>query len=272
MLIELRKHIERKVATCALDMSPFPHMIIREFLPADVFAKVLEYNPFRANRGKEWLSVVESKNVTARTPYHARKQINFHTGQTFDAPPDQQFFWDTLKSCFLSDDWFPKLMMRTFPTYFELRFGDLTHDADFVSLFVRELFLQRHEPGYFLGPHTDIPTRVFTCIFSFAERPGYEQYGTELLVPKNRLTRCWGNDHYGPDDFVIKKIAPYTPNNFFLFFKTRQSFHSVRAISDDVPNQRYGMQFQFYEPVGGLLRDLSMPDIMRVVRHKASCC
>jgi hypothetical protein len=270
MLLELREHIERKLAACPLDMSPFPHMIIREFLPTDVFAKVLEYNPFKTNRGEEWLSVAESKYVTGRTPYHARKQINFHVSQPFDAPPNQQSFWDVMKSCFLSDDWFPKLVMKMFPAYFELRFGDLTRDADFPSLFVRELFLQRHEPGYYIGPHTDIPTRVFTCIFSFAEKSGYEHYGTQLLVPKNRLARCWGNDHYDPDNFVIRKVAPYAPNNFLLFFKTRQSFHSVRAISEEIPNQRYGMQFQFYEPAGGLMKDLSVPDIMRVVRRKAS--
>jgi hypothetical protein len=81
------------------------------------------------------------------------------------------------------------------------------------------------------------------------------------LVPTDPLVRCWGNDHYAPENFVIKKIAPYSPNNFLLFFKTRQSFHSVRAITDEVPNQRYGMQFQFYEPSCGLFKDLSVPDL-----------
>jgi hypothetical protein len=85
-------------------------------------------------------------------------------------------------------------------------------------MFRKELFLQRHEIGYHIGPHTDIPTRVFTCIFSFAERPGFERFGTELLAHKDRMVRCWGNDHYDMSDFVVRKVAEYKPNNFFLFF------------------------------------------------------
>ena len=122
--------------------------------------------------------------------------------------------------------------------------------------------------GYFIGPHTDTPTRVFTCIFSFADRPGFEEFGTELCIPKNPRLRCWGNNHYSPDGFIVKKIAPYKPNNFLLFFKTRQSFHSVKEIDKPVPNKRYGMQFQFYEPPGGIFKDLSEPDLLVTKHHR----
>jgi hypothetical protein len=264
MISAIRERIERKFDAATLDMSPFPHLVIEEFFPEDVYAKIMAYNPFKANRGEEWLSKSRSADVTSRTPYHARKQINFHNDQPFDAPDEERQFWDDLTKCFLGDDWFPSLVLHKFPTYFELRFGDLVKEGDFYSMFRRELFLQRHEPGYYIGPHTDIPTRVYTCIFSFAERPGFEEYGTELLSHHDRLVRCWGNDHYAPDDFTVTKLAPYKPNNFLLFFKTRQSFHSVKAIPDTVPNQRYGMQFQFYEPKGGIMHDLSVPDLMEV--------
>lgn len=264
MLQRLRDHIEGKFKTAELQETPFPHIVIERFFPDDVFARLLEYNPFKRNAGDEWLAKEASANVSSRTPYHARKQINFHKGQVFEAAPEQKEFWSTLSACFLEDDWFPNLVRHKYPEYFRLRFGDLVDDADFAALFRREFFLQRHEPGYYIGPHTDIATRVFTCIFSLADRPGFEAFGTELLVPENRLDRCWGNDHYGFEGFKVKKVAPYAPNNFLLFFKTRHSFHSVKAIDETVPNQRYGMQFQFYEPPGGLFHDLSEPDLMVV--------
>jgi hypothetical protein len=103
---------------------------------------------------------------------------------------------------------------------------------------------------------------VFTCIFSFAEKPGFEEFGTQLLTHRDPLARCWGDAHHGMDDFTVAGTAEYRPNNFLLFFKTRQSFHAVKTISADVPNSRYGMQFQCYEPRGGLFRDLSRPDLM----------
>jgi hypothetical protein len=262
----IRRHIEARFASESVIVSPFPHMVIEDFFPADVFDRILAYNPFRANQGREWQGRAASVEVTSRTPYHARKQINFHAGDAFDAPPEQQAFWTVLSDTFLKDEWFERLVYSRYADYFEIRFGDLMQDEDCFRLFRKEVFLQRHEPGYYIGPHTDIPTRVFTCIFSFADRPGFEEYGTELCVHKDRLARCWGNDHYAPEDFIVRKIAPYRPNNFLLFFKTRHSFHAVKAITDDVPNQRYGMQFQFYEPSGGVFRDLSDPELMQVRR------
>jgi hypothetical protein len=257
MLVAVRERVEKKIASATLERSPFPHLVIEEFFPADVYAKIMAYNPFKDNRGVEWAPKSHSKETSSRTPYFARKQINFHASDPFDAPPEARAFWEEMRDVFLKDHWFDKLVAASYPEYFSIRFGDLFQDADFHDQFKRELFLQRHEPGYYIGPHTDIPTRVFTCIFSFAEREGFEEYGTQLLAHKDRLTRCSGYDHYGFEDFTVKKIAPYKPNNFLLFFKTRQSFHSVAAIDETVPNQRYGMQFQYYEPARGLFNDLS---------------
>lgn len=268
MLDRVRNHIEAMFGEAALEESPFPHMIVENIFPDDVYAKIIAYNPFKRNRGEEWLSKADSAQVSSGTPYFARKQINFHANQEFEAPDDQRQFWNEIKSCFLEDNWFPDLVRRTYPIFFRLRFGDLVDDADFSGLFRRELFLQRHEPGYYIGPHTDIPTRVFTCIFALAREAGFEEFGTELLAPKDRLARCWGSDHYGPENFTLKKIAPYKPNNLLLFFKTRHSFHAVRSIDESVPDQRYGMQFQFYEPPNGLFRDLSTPDLLQVRRPR----
>lgn len=267
MLNVIRNHIETKVSQATLEISPFPHLIIENFFPDDVYKDILRFNPFKANYGKEWLDRSQSARVSSKTPYFARKQINFHRNDEFDAPATEQAFWKNIKDCFLLDNWFERLIFKKYPEYFTLRFGDLTQAPDFFQLLNKELFLQRHEPGFYIGPHTDIPSRIFTCIFAFAESEGFEEYGTQMLVHKDRLARCWGCDHYAPDDFIVKKIAPYKPNNFFLFFKTRQSFHSVRAITEEVPNQRYGMQFQFWEQPTGLFRDLSVPHLMHFKRE-----
>jgi hypothetical protein len=265
-LSNLRAHIEEKLEAGVLEKHPFPHMIIEDFFPQDVFDKLMEYSPFKKNRGVEWQGREASADITSKTPYFARKQINFHENQEFEAPAEQRQFWNDLKSEFLDKHWFEEAVLRKYEEYFRLRFGDLVDEPDFLQLFTKEFFLQRHEPGYYIGPHTDVPARVFTCIFALADREGFERFGTQLLIPKDRLDRCWGNDHYPPEDFDLVKVAPYKPNNFLLFFKTRHSFHAVDAITEDVPNQRYGMQFQFYEPYGGLLHDLSAPDLMKVIR------
>ena len=267
MIEAIRSHIERRFAAAPLERLPFPHVIVEDFFPDDVYRQILDTNLFRANEGTQWFTEAKAPQRT-KTPYWARTQINFHADDPFEATPEQRAFWTEIKDCFLADHWFDRLVFEKYPEYFVLRFGELVETPRFFDCFRRELFVQQHKPGYSIGPHTDIPTRVFTCIFSFADRHGFEDYGTQLCAHRDPHVRCWGNNHYPPDDFVVRKVAPYRPNNFLLFFKTRQSFHSVKAIDEPVPNKRYGMQFQFYEPRGGVFQDLSVPDLLVAKLHQ----
>ncbi|WFC66418.1 hypothetical protein EUC41_08880 [Achromobacter denitrificans] len=266
----IRQHIEGKFASAQVEKFPFPHLIIENFFPEDVYDRILKFNPFQKNAGVEWITKKAASRLRTETPYYARKQINFHENQQFAASEDEAAFWNGIKDVFLGDHWFETLVYEKYRDFFDLRFGEAMLKPDFFGKLHKELFLQRHEPGYYIGPHTDIPTRVFTCIFSFSDREGFDQFGTQLCRHKDELARCWGTNHYGPEDFDVVKTAPYRPNNFLLFFKTRQSFHAVQAIDDTVPNQRYGMQFQMYEPWNGLFRDLSAPGLMRLGHVKKS--
>lgn len=270
---QIRNHIEAKFSQAQIDPSPFPHLLIENFFPDDVFASILTLNPFQQMEGEEWIKRKASEDPIRvnSTPYYRRRQINLSQGLA-DLPSEAyREFWQTLRDCFMgSDHWFENLIIQKYKAYFEIRFGDLLKQPDFCDKFKTEFFLQRHRPGYYIGPHTDVPTRVFTCIFSFADREGFEEYGTQICAPKNPMQRCWGNKHHSWDGFDVVKVSPYKPNNFFLFFKTRQSFHAVKTIDTDIPNERYGMQFQFYEPATGLFEDLSTPDLMQAKHHRQS--
>lgn len=261
MFQHLRLHIEQKFRDAPLLHLPFPHLIIEDFFPLAVYQSLLAANPFPNNVGAEWISAAEAPTKTT-TPYWARKQINFHLNQVFQAAPEHLAFWEAIQQSFLGDDRFANLVIAKYPEFFLLRFGELAATRGFAALLLKGFFLQRHEPGVYIGPHTDIPTRIATCIFSFADSPGFEEYGTQLCVHRNPLVRWWGNDHHKPDDFVVRKVAHHQPNNLLLFFKTRQSFHAVKVIDATVPNQRHGMQFQLYEPPRSLFQDLSEPDLM----------
>lgn len=270
---QIRNHIETKFAQAEINPSPFPHVLIENFFPEDVFASIISLNPFQLMEGEEWIKRKASEDPSRvnSTPYYRRRQINLNR-HLKDLPSElYQEFWQTLHDCFLgSDHWFENLVIEKYKPYFEIRFGDFLQNPEFLSHFQTEFFLQRHRPGYYIGPHTDVPTRVFTGLFSFADQEGFEDYGTQICVPKNTMQRCWGNRHYAWENFDVVKVAPYKPNNFFLFFKTRQSFHAVKTIGSDIPNERYGMQFQLYEPPTGIFEDLSMPDLMLAKHHKPS--
>ncbi len=263
---EIRRHIEQRFAETDLKRSPFPYLVIENFFPQAVFDKIIANNPFQYDVGKAWISKQRAALTQNKTPYYLRNQINFYEGQAFDSPDVTKAFWNEIQKVFLQDHWFVNLVYRKFPEYFDLRFGDFFTPENY-DRFECQMFLQSHQKAYFIGPHTDIATRIFTCIFAYADRPGFEQYGTQIMKPKDPSQRCWGDFHHKPEDFEIVDLAPYKPNNFLLFFKTRQSFHAVPEITPDVPNGRYGMQFQFYEPEGGVLKDLSRNDLF-TARHE----
>jgi hypothetical protein len=254
----LRNHIEEKIASSEIAFFPFPHLIISNFFPEAIYDEIIKRNLFLKNRGAEWFTKAELMRRKSSSPYDHRLQINFHEKHHYDADEEERQFWGMLTETFLDGNWFPKLIATKFPEYFAVRYGELTQRDDFFERFRREFFLQRHEPEYYIGPHTGIPSRVFTCIFSFADRAGFEEFGTLLMRHKDPIVRCTGHQHYTNwDDFEVVKNTEYKPNNFLLFFKTAHSFHAVKTITEDVPNQRYGMQFQFYEPKEGLLRFLT---------------
>lgn len=259
---DIRAHIERKFEEAELHQLPFPHLIIRDFFPAETYQNILRHNLFKMNEGQRWMDRKEMLLSKNSTPYDHRMQINFHKNDPYEAPPEAKAFWKEITDTFLSDDWFPKTVLKKYPEYFMIRFGEVAESPELFSKLKKELFLQRHETDYHIGPHTDISTRIFTCIFSFAETEGYEEFGTQLMRHRDPFARCWGDSHYGFDDYEVVKTAEYRPNNFLLFFKTRQSFHAVKTITRDVPNQRFGMQFQYYEPHAGVFRDLSKPNVM----------
>ncbi len=256
----LREHIAARLSGRTVEPFPSPHLVVNEFFPDDVYRQILAQNPFAENRGREWITASEMKKRRQSTPYDHRKQIDLKGD--FVAAPESKAFWKTLSDALLGDDWFAKLIYRTYPTYFELRFGEAVLDSTFWSELRNTMFVQRHEAGYHIGPHTDSPHRVFTCIFAFADEPGYDELGTQFVRPRDRRVRCWGDLHHAHDDFEVATIAKYIPNNFVVFFKTRQSFHSVKHIAREIPNQRYGMQLAYYEPHEGIFRDLSRPDLM----------
>ncbi|MBI2993498.1 MAG: hypothetical protein HYY48_04885 [Gammaproteobacteria bacterium] len=265
----IRRHIASRFATAKLEKFPFPHMIIGDFFPDDVHAKILKFNLFKKNAGVDWITRPQANAMVTPTPYDHRKQINFHKDQDYEATDEERSFWKVITRTFLSGSWFPRLVQAKYPAYFDIRFGEAVQWSDFWDQMKKELFLHRHEPNYHIGPHTDIPTRIFTCIFAFSDRPGYEDFGTQLLRPTDRFVRCWGRQHYDTEGFEVVKTAPYAPNSFLLFFKTRQSFHAVKTVTPDVPNDRYGMQYQLYEPGTGLFRDLSHPDLLAPKLMKA---
>src|SRR5262245_55416999 len=118
---DLRDHIEDKFADNVLEFSPFPHMIIGNFFPDEVYREILSRNLFLKNRGKEWFTQEQLAQRRSSSPYDHRLQINFHEKDGYEGDQEHQEFWGMLTQVFLKDSWFPKLVASKFPAYFAIR-------------------------------------------------------------------------------------------------------------------------------------------------------
>lgn len=254
----IRSHFSRRLMATELQMLPFPHLVVTGVLPDDVYASVLADNPFAHRAGTAYGDEVWASRVNFSHTYDKRFQFDL-------APGTGEFtngVWADIGTAFADTVWLGQVLRQRFPDYFSLRFGDIDAVDGFWQRLFSKVFIQRHEPGFALEAHTDLPTRVATCIFSFATSTGFEHCGTQLLAPTDPLWRCWGNAHHPVDNFEVAAVAPYAPNTCLVFFKTRHSWHAVAPDAADAPDGRFGMQVQLYEDGEGALTELSEPGLL----------
>lgn len=261
----VRGHFERRLEAAELVRRPFPHLIVTDALPTALYREAIAVNPFVDDPGRPFGDPAWTDLLVFEHTYDRRFQLDLDPDhREVDVGP-----WSTIGDAFADPSWLGPVLRRRHPEYFEFRFGDIDaierdgSTAGFWSRLHTRAFLQRHEPGFRLDAHTDIPTRIATCIFSLPVEPGHEDAGTRLLEPLDPRWRCTGNSHHPIDGFRVVTIAPYAPNTCLVFFKTRDSWHSVPPEAATVPGGRFGMQVQLYEPDEGAVLDLSAPDLVR---------
>lgn len=252
----MAKHMATAIEGARLEWLPYPHIVVPNIFPDDVYENIHKLNPFAVTEGHEWMKKGEAPASRALTPYHHRRQVNFPQDLN-GMEPEMGVFWAQMYLDLIQGPWFLQSLVQKFQPYFLMRFGELLLDPQFPAMLNREHFLQIHDDGYFIGPHTDVPSRILTCLFTFAPDESQHEWGTVLYRHKDKLARCSGRRHYGFEDFDEVKTATYRPNQLFVFAKTPSAFHAVKPLPPGLPGKRYGMQVQFYEMGKYKLRDLS---------------
>ena len=94
------------------------------------------------------------------------------------------------------------------------------------------MMLNKHDPGYYLGPHTDRFEKIVTCVFYMPERPRLDHLGTSLYRPKEPGFTCRGIVHHHPNGFIKRETIPFRPNSAFIFARSDVLFHGVEKLRD----------------------------------------
>ncbi|MEN9504186.1 MAG: hypothetical protein RI958_112 [Actinomycetota bacterium] len=260
---QLRSHFEQRLRAADLVRWPFPHLVLTGVFPDEWYERLLDASPFEVDGGVRYGDPSWTERLSFRHYYDHRFHHDLHPARRSLTDP----LWETVGDVFSDPLWLGRLLFERFPEFFEFRFGDIdaieAHEpGGFWGRLQTQTFLQRHEPGFQLDAHTDIPSRVATCVFNLPREAGDEDAGTQLLVPNDPRWRCSGNSHYPLDGFRVVGTVPYAPNTGVVFFKTRHSWHGVGPHASSARGGRVGMQVQLYEPERGAVTDLSAPDLV----------
>ena len=239
-------HLASAIAAAPLRSEPSPHVYI-DGLFSDAFYDRLERAfPTAPDAFQRWNHGGDPTIFFGN--YDRRHEINFpHDLKRLTE--DQRVFWSGL-SDFLCGPAFARIVIERFRPFLRERFGD---DLDDPSFFERKMrgavMLDKHDPGYYLGPHTDRYEKIVTCVFFMAERPGLDHLGTALYRPLEEGFTCRGIVHHDPKKFAVDEVMPFRPNSAFIFARSDVLFHGVEPMTEATlqGSSRPGFQMQFWE-------------------------
>ncbi|HJU55908.1 MAG TPA: 2OG-Fe(II) oxygenase [Pyrinomonadaceae bacterium] len=212
-------HFAARLGEAEVVMEPYPHYYVENVFPDDYYRELLAHLPESA----VYQNLFEVTTLKLDHFRH-RDQRDFNEGWTKTLPGELREFWENFNRWFLS----PELAQAVLHSFA----AQLPDEKSWPEVAV-ESQLIRHRAGYFLGPHSDLYTKLVVLLIYLAPDESASHLGTSLYVPKEPGFRCPAGTHYQFEDFVRVKTVPYRPNSLLAFRRSDISFHGVEPLSED---------------------------------------
>jgi hypothetical protein len=207
-------HFKDRLRTARVVLDPFPHYCLERVFPDDYYQDLLRNLP--ASDVYENLYEVTDLKLDH---FRHRDQRDLNDGWTNRLPPDLKPFWDSFNDWFLGPQ-FAHAVLESFSSQ-RSSWPEVSVESQFI----------RHRPGYFLGPHSDLYTKLVVLLIYLAPDDSAAHLGTSLYRPKDPSFTCHDSKHYAFEDFIRVKTAPYRPNSLLAFMRSDVSFHGLEPLS-----------------------------------------
>ena len=207
------EHFIGRLRGATVETDPFPHYFLEGVFPDDYYRDMLRHLP--ATDVYDNLYEVTDLKLDH---FRHRDQRNMDRGWTDRLPIEQRNFWDDFNQWFLSEE-LAQAVLASFPRE---SWPEVTVESQFI----------RHRAGYFLGPHSDLYTKLVVLLLYLAPDNSAEHLGTSLYRPKQEGFSCPNSTHYRFEDFIRVKTAPYRPNSLLAFVRSDVSFHGLEPLSE----------------------------------------
>jgi hypothetical protein len=214
-------HLVERLRTAEILDDPYPHFYIENIFPDTYYRALLAHLP----GGALYRNLYEVTDLKLDHFRH-RDQRDMDPGWTKDMPEAIRRFWDDFSTWFLGPE-LAMAILRSFGEPLRERFGD---EPRWPAVSV-EAQLIRHREGYFLGPHSDLWSKIVVLLFYLAPDERAAHLGTSIYRPKDPGFSCPRSLHHPFEDFIKVKTVPYRPNSLFAFLRSDRSFHGVEPLS-----------------------------------------
>jgi hypothetical protein len=215
-------YVVDRLRSSEVALDPYPHYYLENVFPDEYYQSILRHLP-DSNVYQNLYAVTDLK----LDHFRHRDQRDLNDGWTAMLPEEIRGFWTHFNEWFLGPE-LAQTVLHTFAESMRERFG-VEQSWPEVSI---EAQLIRHRAGYFLGPHSDLYTKLVVLLLYLAPDESAGHLGTSLYRPKTPGFTCPNSTHYSFEDFIRVKTAPYKPNSLLAFMRSDISFHGVEPLSE----------------------------------------
>jgi hypothetical protein len=209
------EHFCEALAKARVEVDPFSHFYLENVFPDDYYQEMLRNLP--ATDVYDNLYEVTDLKLDH---FRHRNQRDMDAGWIDRLPKDLQPFWTSFNEWFLGPD-LAQAVLGSFSSQ-RSTWPEVSVESQFI----------RHRAGYFLGPHSDLYTKLVVLLIYLAPDNSAEHLGTSLYRPKDPSFSCPDSKHYPFEDFIRVKTAPYKPNSMLAFMRSDISFHGLEPLSE----------------------------------------
>lgn len=215
-------HVIERLRASEVVPEPFPHYYLENVFPEEFYRELLAHLPGSA----AYQNLFEITTLKLDHFRH-RDQRDMGDGWTKDLTGELKEFWESFNEWFLGPE-LARAVLASFADSLRARLGG---EEAWPPVSV-ESQLIRHRAGYFLGPHSDLHTKLVVLLIYLAPDESAAHLGTSIYRPKDPGFTCPNSAHYPFEDFVRVKTAPYKPNSMLAFARSDVSFHGVEPLSE----------------------------------------
>jgi hypothetical protein len=223
-------HVSRAVAAAPLHADPFPHVVIDDWLPADVYRTVVSAVPaavFFADR--------ENRRQQLPVPFPLAPAFSQAVWRFVAQEIVGRVLSDALNEKFRAE-------VRRYIATFCPGFAD---DAP-LDLHASDGRVLLRRPGYVIDPHRDPKWGFVTGLIYLARDGDNEAYGTSLYRVRGEVEAPNAKPFYVPPDRCeLVKAVPFKPNTLLAFLNSAGA-HGASIPADAQPAnlERYVYQFR----------------------------